>query len=69
MRRHPLIAGTVHEGERELGTDERDVGPSRRRYSTAPMWSSWPWVSTTATTSSSPVHHKGEVGQDQSTPG
>ncbi len=35
------------------------------RYGTAPMWSSWPWVSTIAWTSSSRSRIGREVGQDQ----
>ena len=35
------------------------------RYGTAPMWSSCPWVSTIAWTSSSRSRIGGEVGQDQ----
>ena len=38
---------------------------SRRRYGVAPMWSSWPWVRTSASTSSSRSRIAVEVGEDQ----
>ena len=38
---------------------------SRSRYGVAPMWSSWPWVSTSASTSSRRSRIGSEVGQDQ----
>ena len=40
-------------------------GRWRSRNGTAPMWSSWPWVSTSASMSSSAVLDGPEVGQDQ----
>src|SRR5919199_1231350 len=44
-------------------------GRSRSRYGTAPMWSSWPWVRTTATTSCSRSARKEKSGRIRSTPG
>ncbi|CAM5663085.1 hypothetical protein SCANM63S_03428 [Streptomyces canarius] len=42
---------------------------SRSRYGTPPMWSSWPWVSTTATMSSSRSRIEVKSGRITSTPG
>ena len=42
---------------------------SRSRYGTAPMWSSWPWVSTTASTASSRSRIQSKSGRIRSTPG
>ena len=39
------------------------------RYGTAPMWSSWPWVSTIASTSSSRSRIDAKSGRIRSTPG
>ena len=42
---------------------------SRRRYGVAPMWSSWPWVSTRASTWSSRSRIASKSGRIRSTPG
>src|SRR3954470_14066317 len=42
---------------------------SRSRYGTPPMWSSWPWVSTTATMSSRRSRIEVKSGRITSTPG
>ena len=42
---------------------------SRRRYGVAPMWSSWPWVSTSASTLSSRSRIGSKSGRIRSTPG
>ena len=42
---------------------------SRRRYGVAPMWSSWPWVSTSASTSSRRSRIGSKSGRIRSTPG
>ena len=42
---------------------------SRRRYGVAPMWSSWPWVSTSASTASSRPRIASKSGRIRSTPG
>ena len=42
---------------------------SRSRYGTPPMWSSWPWVSTTASTASSRSRIQLKSGRIRSTPG
>ncbi len=48
------------------GADERDVAlAAAGGTGTAPMWSSWPWVSTTPTMSSRRSLDGVEVGQDQ----
>src|SRR6266545_5318053 len=44
-------------------------GRSRSRYGTAPMWSSWPCVSTSAATSSSRSRIGSKSGRIRSTPG
>src|SRR6478736_6806335 len=42
---------------------------SRRRYGVAPMWSSWPWVSTSASTASRRSRMGSKSGRIRSTPG
>ena len=42
---------------------------SRSRYGVAPMWSSWPWVSTSASTASSRSRMASKSGRIRSTPG
>ena len=48
----------------------RGMSPrSRRRYGVAPMWSSWPWVSTRASTASRRSRIGSKSGRIRSTPG
>src|SRR6478735_8992670 len=48
----------------------RGMSPrSRRRYGVAPMWSSWPWVSTSASTASRRSRIGSKSGRIRSTPG
>ena len=67
MRRSASFAST-----RASVNCEPTSGMSRlcaSRYGTAPMWSSWPWVSTIAWTSSSRSKMDEKSGRIRSTPG
>ena len=62
MRCSTSLASTKARVSREPTTGMS--GRSRSRYGTPPMWSSWPWVSTIASTWSQAVPQPAEVGQD-----
>ena len=61
-----LLELALQQRQRERGPVDRDRrSSSRSRYGSAPMWSSCPWVSTTASISIGPLADVVEVRQDE----
>ncbi len=76
--RHPWCTVSLRRCSRSLESSSARVSSeptsgmsprSRRRYGVAPMWSSWPWVSTSASTASSRSRIGSKSGRIRSTPG